>query len=186
MNGSRERGLSLLELLVVFVIISMVSTAIVQGFGFGLSLYERVQAKSQQHAVDLLSAKWFRLVNQALIPGKTVERSLVGAADGFSAVTVNPLVSQSGTPEVISWRVEEGFLFYTEGENRFSVARVAQDASFEYRNPRGEWVRDWPFNEQQPSLPLAIRLIQENQTITVAVKGKLTPNLLLEESRRER
>ena len=84
-SGANQTGLSLLEMLVVFVIISLVSTVLAQGFGFGLALYERVESRGQQMVADVLSVKWFRHVNGSLIaskqPGTSPDYSLVAKID---------------------------------------------------------------------------------------------------------
>ncbi|MBO6658534.1 MAG: type II secretion system protein [Pseudomonadales bacterium] len=186
MKRSDQQGLSLLEVLVVFVIVAMVSTAIVQGFGFGLSLYERVQTKSQRQTVNLLSTKWFQMVNQSLVPSKEVGRSLVGASGSFSAITVNPLLADPGMPAPINWSIEDNILIYGERDQKLGILRLSGRATFEYRTDSGEWVVEWPIDEESYSLPSAIRLRNEDWFVTAAIRGKLEPNLLLDESRRER
>lgn len=183
----KQTGLSLLELLVTLVLISLVSTVIVQGFGFGLSLYDRVTSRSNQTSTELLINHWIRFSVSALVAGKVVETSLSGAPDGFSAVTLNPLLAPEGTPTRISWRLEGNTLEYLENEKVLEVRELESLAAFEYRNTSGEWVGAWMPTDDALDLPRAIRLRQDKEIlVTAAVRTRLDPDLLLEESRRER
>ena len=183
-----ESGLSLLELLVVFVIISMVSTVLIQGFGFGLALFDRVQQRDQSHRLFLMSGHWFRHVNSALIATKEPGRSLNGNHSSFVARSANPLLAGPGLPMLISWGIDNGVLTYQEGESKpIEVVTLPAGAGFEYRSSSGSWFDYWPLEPESYTLPSAIRIQESSGSVlTVAVKTRLMPDLLLDESRRER
>lgn len=186
MSPRRQAGLSLLELLVVFVLVSMISTVLVQGFGFGLSLYQRVTERSQLHQSELLASAWFRSVNESLVPSKIPGSSLIGDSSEFTAVSMNALLASRGLPEKVVWRLDAGALFYQESLQSLEIAE-ADNASFAYLDKAGRWHSFWPINESGYELPVAIRLLRgPNNTLTVTLKSRLEPDLLLEEARRER
>lgn len=187
MSFLKQKGLSLLELLVVFVIISMVSTVLLQGFGYGLALYERVESRGQQIVIDSLSSKWFRHTNGALIPSKQPGESLVGDSRGFSAVTINPLIGIAGLPTEIRWEQVDDVLVYKEGGKNMAIRRLPSGSFFQFRSIQGRWLNAWPVDVASHRLPTAIRVWGDGDPlITVVIKGRLYPDLLLEESRRER
>ena len=103
-----QRGFSLLELLVVFVMVAMVSVLIMQGLGFGLSLYERVKNRGPALVSHSMAHSWYRQVNGSLIAQKEKGKSLVGDAEGFRAQTLNPLIAYKGLPTDIQWRLGSG------------------------------------------------------------------------------
>lgn len=183
-----QRGLSLLELLVVFVIISLVSTVLVQGFGFGLALYERVQTRTDRIANELLVANWFRSSLEAMVAGKTVETTFHGETDRLRGVTLNPLLGESGSPADFEWRLDRGVLTYRESGSELTVRDAGETIQrFEYLDSDGAWLSTWSPTPEKLELPGAIRVMADEGTVLLAtVRSRLAPDLLLEESRRER
>lgn len=187
MTKRTQSGLSLLELLVVFVLVSMISTVLVQGFGYGLSVYDRVESGGQQLVIDVLSAKWFRLVNSALVPLNSREQSLVGGSEQFEAMTMNPLLDSYGQSTRVSWQIVHDVLVYRQGDGELEVLRLPRGAVFRYLNVAGDWVDSWPTDQNTYELPVAVRIDSGTETLlTASVRNRLVPNFLLEESRRER
>lgn len=186
----RERnsqiGLSLLELLVVFVIVSMVSVVLVQGFGFGLAIYERIKTRGDYLGEELLSSHWFRITSNALLPGKNNLTVFVGHSEAFVGVTLNPLIVESGLPVKIRWAAEDGFLVYEEGDSSFEVIKL-EEGRFEYQSRQGDWSSEWNSALRNFELPAAIKLVEgESTRFLAATRTHPFPDLLLEESRRER
>ena len=101
MKQSQE-GLSLLEMLVVFTIVSMVSVLLVQGFGFGVSLYQRVNESGPGAQKMAMSRNWFREVNSALVVQNDPLMTLLGDAGRIKAYSLNPLFGAPGKPTQIA------------------------------------------------------------------------------------
>lgn len=189
MNGARyQKGLSLLELLVVFVIISLVSTVLVQGFGFGLALYERVQTRTDRMANELLVNHWFRSSLESLVAGKTVETALAGEAATLTGVTLSSLISAPGSPVYFEWHLGDDELLYKEGESELIVRDLGGVTHrFEYLDDTGVWQPNWTPSMDKLDLPVAVRIVVQGETLVLAaVRSRLKPDLLLEDSRRER
>lgn len=187
MTRGNQTGLSLLEVLVVFVLISMISAVLIQGFGYGLALYDRVENRGQRIVVDVLSAKWFRMVNRALVPSTSPGQSLIGDVDGFNSVTMNPLLGSAGTPSKISWQIRNDVLHYVEDGRELEILPLPADAGIQYLTPAGVWIDSWPQDRVDYLLPAAVRIRSDSGfQMTSSVRSRLRPNLVLEESRRER
>ena len=187
MIAQRNQGMSLLELLVVLVIVSLVSTAIVQGLGFGLALYQRVIGAEAERAKQLRAEEWFRIVNGSLVAQTTPGESLEGTTRQFTAHTMNSLIGDDSVVRPIEWDIRRGVLRYKEADGEYlPVLIVGNDAEFEYLEESGRWRQTWPITNDSLDLPRAIRVSTSNRRITAAVRARRTPNLMLEESRRDR
>ena len=183
----RQYGLSLLELLVVFVIISMIASVLAQGLGFGLALYDRVENRGRQIERDVLSSHWFRQVNGSLMALSEPGQSLLGDREVFFATTINPLLAAPGIPTRIKWSILSGALIYEEGGQAFSAGRFSGSAELRYLNRNGQWLESWPEDPNSYGLPGAIKVSGVDHSIFfAAVKVRLEPDLVLEEMRRGR
>lgn len=183
-----QSGLSLLELLVVLVIVGLVSTLLMQGLGFGLSLFERVHTRGEAVKQELMSRQWFRQVNASLVAKPaTAGVSLEGNNFAFVSVTLNPLLGSSGIPQEIEWRIEDQILWYKESGLSLSIMSIDMDATFSYRSENGKWVNQWPSGQNHDAIPTAIAVRgREGRDLVASVRVRKRPDLLLEESRRER
>ena len=187
MSVKFEKGMSLLEMLVVFVIVSLVSSVLVQGFGFGLSLYDRIQTRDDRISREMLVGHWFRYTTNALIAGKQVETSFSGSPFELQAFSYNSLLSRQGAPQEIRWKVQDALLYYEEDGEAFELLPLNNESEFEYLNSMGEWVSHWEPTISDLDIPKAVRLRHQNIVfLTAAVRVRTSPDLLLEESRRER
>lgn len=120
-NASSRRtasGLTLLEMLVVFVLASLVGTLLVQGTGFFLSQYDTVKRIGREASSEALQQRWFASTVHAMVPYPAEDRRFVGDAGYFQGVTTQPLRARSGIPVAARWSVvvgEEGTdVVYTE------------------------------------------------------------------------
>ena len=185
--GGRQKGLSLLEMLVVFVVVSLVSVVLLQGFGFGLSLYERVTARSQEAVTLTLTTAWFRQVNASLVAPKEKGQGLEGGPGYFEATSVCPLLAEPGLPVRVSWNINDESLLYREGEELVSLMPMPRDAELRYRDKTGAWHSNWPARDGDLELPVAIAIDSGDETLLLATtRMRLKADFVLEESRRER
>ena len=185
MKQSQE-GLSLLEMLVVFTIVSMVSVLLVQGFGFGVSLYQRVNESGPGAQKMAMSRNWFREVNSALVVQNDPLMTLLGDAGRIKAYSLNPLFGAPGKPTQIVWTLNDGELKYEESGIEVAIDYLAGDAVFEYQMPSGEWVVPWPLSKNVAQLPKALRIKSDKEHVTALLGMRLQPDGLLEENLRDR
>lgn len=187
-NQSKQIGLSMLELLVVFVIVSLVSTLLMQSLGFGLSLFERVSSRGQSVQKEVLVREWFRIVNQSLVAKVHQDGpSLVGDTLSFRASTLNPLLTGPGIAQTVSWSIERGVLIYKEAGQNLEIVNLPQGSRLQYQNHNGRWFDHWPVGEETQRLPQSVAVDTGSEFPVLAVlRVRSNPDFLLEESRRER
>lgn len=187
MNSSRHQmGLTLLELLVVLVLAGLITTLMMQGFGFALSLYQQVEKRRGSAAKEMLASRWFKDVNESLIPSKIPGQSLVGSKTQFNATTLMPLLDEPGVPVQIEWQLESRgnrtVLLYRENNQELETrVNLNPLSTLQYKNDKGAWLDEWPVDIDAYDLPGAIRIQGPDFSVqTVYVQTRLKPDFLLD------
>jgi general secretion pathway protein J len=162
--GRSQSGLSFLELLVVIVIVSLVSTVLVQGLGFGLSLYQQVESRRVNSHKKVLVNHWFGTSSSALVVSTGGLVSLEGAGDRFAARSFNALAGATGVATPISWKLIDdqkgSVLEYQQAGEIFMLRSIEGTHRFEYQDHGGAWRSRWPLQEAAASmLPAAVRIV---------------------------
>lgn len=164
MPAKSQRGLSLLEMLVVLVISGMALLLTSQAIG----QYQRAQASvlhSERSGREYrLSEAWWRDAVRGI--QAPPEGPLEGDSKGFTATTLSPLLGATGTPVEQLWQTafaEDGgwALAVTEGsEQVVLVFRENSEVQFRYLDAQGEFHDRWPpiLGEHAP-LPEAIAAV---------------------------
>jgi general secretion pathway protein J len=149
---SRQRGMTLLELLVVMTLLAMVSALLVQGFSSALALYERMQRRQSEAAPLGLAFHWFADTLAGAQAELDPPRQFHGDATGLSGITHRPLVGAPGQANRFGWRIEQGaagelqLVYWQEEALAWVVASwpPGSEASFVYRSLQGAPVSRWP------------------------------------------
>lgn len=174
MTRSRQRGFTLLETLVMLIISSLAVMMLFQALaGFNHSR-ERVAALEGVRNNDAVMLGWIRESFRGVVaidaPGTTPKpddpaAGLRGTDQGFTALTVAPLLGPSGVPVKIQWSIENGAdgkqLIYREaGQAPLTLPlRGTSELQFAYLDHNGKTTTSWPpkLGVQAP-LPVAIEL----------------------------
>jgi hypothetical protein len=174
MTRSHRSGFTLLETLVMLIISSLAVMMMFQALaGFNRSR-ERIGAIEGVRNNDVVVLGWvrdsFRGVVAIDTPGATPKpddpaAGLHGTADGFTALTVAPLLGPAGVPVKVQWSVEHGangshLIYQEEGQPPLTLPlRNASDLHFSYLDQEGKAMTNWPpkLGLQAP-LPTAIEL----------------------------
>lgn len=98
-------GLTLLEMLVVFVLASLISTLLVQGAGFFLGQYDTVKRIGREASSAALQQRWFASTVHAMVPYLAADRRFVGDSVSFQGVTMQSLRAPSGLPVAARWSI---------------------------------------------------------------------------------
>ena len=167
----RAAGLTLVEMLVVFVLLGLVTTLLFQGTGFFATRYETVQRLHRDSSVTGLQQHWFITTVQALVPyGREVWR-FQGNATSFQGMTLQPLRAEPGMPAGTRWFIDERdglqTVVYREERSPYAGAvewPVMTSAEpvlrFQYADAQGRWRLRWPVDDAPTDwLPRAIRLV---------------------------
>lgn len=178
---ARPAGMSLLEMLVVFVLVSLLSVLVVQGTGFFLGGYQAAVRGNRTEAQTVLQRSWFMESLRGMVASQLAAQRFRGTAETLEGTTLQPLVAESGVPVKVRWTVRQqdsaGFaLAYEEGENpetgiawtlRLEEARARQRngasaLAFQYADRTGAWQDAWPLpRSPREYLPSAVRLVSE-------------------------
>ena len=180
-NRAGAIGLTLIEMLVVFVLLGLVSTLLFQATGFFANRYETVQRLHREGSVTGLQQHWFITAVQALVPYGREARRFRGHDTAFEGLTLQPLAAEPGMPVGTRWTIDERdgiqAVVYREergpraGDIEWSLYSTAEPGlRFQYADAQGQWRTRWPV-EDAPNdwLPQAIRLLTPaNGTLWVA------------------
>ena len=188
-----QSGLSFVELLVVIVIVSLVSTVLVQGLSFGLSLYQQVESRRVNGHKRVLVNHWFGTSTSALVVSTGVHVSLEGAGDRFVANSFNALADPTGVATPIIWKLidekDGSVLKYQQSGEVFTLSPLAGTHRFEYQDHDGDWHSSWPLQDSGASmLPAAIRIVDAAGSVYVqsVLQTRATPNVILAKIHGER
>ena len=171
---SPQSGFTLVEMLVVFVIVGLLSVLIFEGFVYVLSLRNRFVAQAELLQQGTLRRQWFmRSVDGLIADLPSLKRHRFrGGATGFSGFSVAALTEPSGVPTAVSWRLASGagdslLQYRSRGHGWWTVLRwPGGDSGFRYLGGGGRWYSRWPPRTSNPpaQLPVAI-------AVTVAQGG---------------
>ena len=190
----RAAGLTLIEMLVVFVLLGLVSTLLFQGTGFFATRYETVQRLHREGSVTGLQQHWFISTVQALVPYGRETRRFIGNADSFEGITLQPLAAEPGMPAGARWFIDERdglqTVVYREERGPYVggvewpvFASDQPGLRFQYADAQGQWRVRWPVEDAPLEwLPHAIRLAAPGQgTLWIARIDASAAPLLTEE-----
>ena len=177
----RGAGMTLLEMLVVFVLVALLSVLIVQGAGFFLGGYQAVVRANHGVARDALQRRWFAASVRGMVASQLAARRFQGAPDALEGLTLQPVVGESGLPVKVRWTLRESasgvVLVYREGKDASAENAIewtlplpetsqgpprAAGLAFQYADRVGGWQDAWPLpHSARERLPRAVRLVAE-------------------------
>ena len=162
-------GLTLIEMLVVLVLVSLLGTLLIQGTGFFLGRYATVTRIHREASHAALGQHWFISSVQAMVPSRLEARRFAGDASSFEGITLQALAAESGLPIRARWSIavdgtSEIVIYAQEGGEPWTVL-VSNDGglAFQYADSTGHWHDRWPTasNARSPHrehIPRMIRL----------------------------
>ena len=170
---SGELGLTLIEMLVVLVLVSLLGTLLVQGTGFFLGKYATVKRVHRDASLATLRQHWFISTVQAMVPSRVEARRFAGDASSFEGVTLQALAAESGLPVRTRWSIEpdgasRAVVYTQEGGASWTVLSPKQaqgeGLEFQYADSAGAWHVRWPVaidaaNQPRERIPRMIRLV---------------------------
>jgi general secretion pathway protein J len=191
MSPVRQKAFTLIEMLVVMVIISLLITVIMQGFGYSMGLFQRVQHIQKNAYNEVLAYNWLRSSLAQQVAARPGGQGLEGQGQRLVTYSFEPLVQPSGAKTLINWQLVQvpGYLQlqYEEAGQKFLVYQWAQSTGvFEYLDREGGWQRLWPTTKvDPPRLPEAIRLLvhtgSETRNYVVVVASRKQSEVTMDE-----
>ena len=159
------KGLTLLELLVVIVLVSLLSTLVIQGVGFYLGKYEIVRRVQHEASLGLLHQRWFASTARGMVPHRLERLRFVGDGAAFEGFTIQPLVAEPGMPVKVRWSItlnsnSQTVAYSEEGNFEWKVLELeGADLSFQYADVNASWHDSWPASGlDRKTIPHMIRL----------------------------
>ena len=169
-----QLGLTLVEMLVVLVLVSLLGTLLIQGAGFFLGQYATVTRVHRDASLAALRQHWFVTTVQGMVPSRLAARRFAGDASSFEGVTLQPLAAESGLPVRVRWSIGDAAaanagargadsVVYTEaGGASWTVLAAADEErlAFEYADATREWLATWSAEENaRERIPRMVRLV---------------------------
>lgn len=159
MSISHQRGMTLLELLVVMVLLAVISTLLMQGLSVTLSTYEKIQRRQYEGVPRMLASSWFVQSVAAMEARLDVDSQFKGNASSMSGMSHSALVSRNGQILPVTWRINQMpdgrvSLQYEQPGIAWTLAKwpAGTKAQFLYRDHDGTPQRLWPPSEKLASL----------------------------------
>ncbi|EKP0280163.1 type II secretion system protein [Aeromonas bestiarum] len=148
---SRQRGVTLLELLVVMVMLAVISTLLMQGLSVALSTYDKVRQRQYEGVPRMLASSWYIESVAGIEAQLDAERQFKGDASSMSGISHSALVSRNGQVQPMGWRISQMpdgsvGLQYQQPGIAWTVARwpAGAKAHFVYRDHDGTPQKQWP------------------------------------------
>lgn len=147
-----QRGMTLLELLVVMTVLALVTSLLMQGFGTALSTYERVQRRQSEGLLLDLGYRWFAQTLSGAQAELDAPRYFHGDAQGLGGITHRPLLGGNGQVSFFSWQLSETRngelqLVYSQPNGvEWTIHRwpIGSRGRFIYRTANGSATEQWP------------------------------------------
>ncbi|MEA2754935.1 MAG: ral secretion pathway protein [Aliidongia sp.] len=186
-RAARNRGFTVLEMMVVLIIVGMIAVSLFQGLERLNDVRGRLSPFLSASDREGLVNSYFRnAVNQIVADKLLAKNVFVGGPTGFSGLTLTPLAGDPGGPSVFRWD-----LVYDAAQDRTTLRYTGFDqkplelrgwhgnkVNFAYLGPDLAWRDAWPpplgkFKQ----LPLAIRLyaVDDGIAIAAAIRGEKEP-----------
>ena len=174
-----SKGLSLIELLVVLVLVSMVTTISLQAIGFVTAGLDRISRDREKLEFDRIASRWYRESIQAMVASLDEEHGFLGRPREMSGYTLAPLLADNGEPTLIRYYLESDgqrdVLWYQENNTAFRFMEFASPVEFRYATSRAAYSRSWP-GDSFPvgTLPAVIKLdlLQSDNDLLAVVKQR--------------
>jgi general secretion pathway protein J len=170
---ARGGGFTLIEVLVVLVIASMVTTILFSALSQMFRIQTRLAAHTQRTTDSALREGWFRLVMEGLYPDVRLGPDAF-KADGRSlnGLTLFPLNAPAGAPAPFSMQIDyqqaddKTILHYKSGEQDMTlVSWAGRGGRFWFEDAQGVRYEQWPPpSGMWPELPSVVLLqVQDDQ-----------------------
>ena len=183
----RQAGLTLLEMLVVMVLVTLLGTLLLQGVGFFTGKYQVIQRARADLSVAELQQHWFASSVRGLTPYGVEARRFVGNPRAFQGVTLAPLWAEPGMPVTARWMIDPdagSALLYAEngGLPLTVLPGNGERLVFDYADSAFRWHDRWPVEAADGEwTPTFVRLRAADRGLVWLARVQANPNPLLTE-----
>ena len=174
-----SKGLSLIELLVVLVLVSIATTISLQAIGFVAGGLDRISGDREKLEFDRSASRWYRESIEAMVASLDEEHGFLGRPREMSGHTLAPLLAGNGEPTLIRYYLEKDgqrdVLWYQENSTAFRLMGFASRAEFRYATSRAAYSSSWPTDSfPVGTLPAVIKLdlLQSDNDLLAVIKQR--------------
>ena len=188
MNRARMHGLTLIELLVTLVLVSLTVALVVGGIGQASGLLARVSADQGEVYQELMAREWLRQTIAAAAAPLSGQRGFEGTSEKLHLRSFRPLLGSEGVATEIEWSgAPRAGLVYAEGEQQLVVGALPALQRFEYQDEDSAWHEQWPPDEKG-GLPRRVRIVfaDGDDRLDVRLVTQVSPLLDAEETEFDR
>ena len=161
-----QQGLTLIEMLVVLVLVSLLGTLLIQGTGYFLGRYAQVTRVHRDASLAALRQHWFVSTVQTMVPSRVETRQFTGDDTAFEGTTLQPLAAESGLPVRVRWSISgdrdgDSVVYTEDGGEPWTVLTSGEgELSFEYADATGAWQDHWrAASDARERIPRTVRLV---------------------------
>ena len=142
-------GLSLIELLVVLVLVSLTTVISLQAVGFVTTGLSRISADREKLELEKNASRWYRESIEAMVASLDEEHGFLGRPREMSGYTLAPLLSGNGEPALIRYFLEsdaqKDILWYQEdGAEALRLMEFGTPVEFRYATSGAVYSSSWP------------------------------------------
>ena len=182
--SARQRGFTLLEMLVVMILVSLISATLIQAMGYIFDIQQRAGNQTWRMQEKSMSEDWFRQTVEGLQPDdQDGKNKFMGDDHQFSGLTTNSLTENYGGLSPFSFSLHHD---YQSGSTRLAYGAKDDDPAilfwndeaikFVYIDAKGDPHDSWPpALGLWPQLPSLIRLEGTKFTLVAAPSGPMEP-----------
>ena len=173
-----QHGLTLIEMLVVLVLVSLLGTLLIQGTGYFLGRYAQVTRVHRDASLASLRQHWFASTVRTMVSSRVETRQFTGDDTGFEGTTLQPLAAESGLPVRVRWSISgdrdgDSVVYTEDGGEPWTVLTSGEgegELSFEYADATGAWQDHWrAASDARERIPRTVRLVStEGGTVWLA------------------
>jgi prepilin-type N-terminal cleavage/methylation domain-containing protein len=160
-----DRGMTLLEMLVVLTLTSMVTALLFQGYGYMLGGYQRLQNRQATEFERALVENWWRNSLESLVPYFEDDLRFSGEDLQLHGATFSPVRGVPGVATEFSWELRPAAadteLHYLQPPFDAQLIKrwdEGEQVSFRFLDQAGNWLPSWIKGEGR-QLPEAVQLV---------------------------
>lgn len=181
---SINAGFSLIELLVTFVLLSIIMGLLSQTFSVFLKAYFQTDALEAELLEEQIYSTWFRDSLSSAVPFSERSLSFYGGESNIRFATADSLSGPQGEIKVVTWNLDSSSgmtsLLYSENGSApvVLVKWKGSDANFSFRGESSGWQKTWPSELASPGLlPRKVKVSVDGETEHEIFVGIITREL---------
>ena len=155
---SRHLGFSLIEILVVFILLSLIMGLLSQTFSVFMKAYFQINALEKDLFEEEIYSTWFRESVSSAVPFRDKSLGFYGDEKNIRFATADSLSGPQGEIKVATWTIDSfsgvaNLLYGEKGATSLVLGEWKDsEANFAFRGDSLDWRSTWPPENASPGL----------------------------------